>query len=300
MPCVATGKISHHVAKKIIANYVKGNPHFKPDHGEHGGCSWFLHSGNPHTGVGDNKTIEVSVSMDEMYVEVDDKLLNTIVDLVKQKYGALLQDNRKKFDLIVWDSVGVACSKRSKATLLKVDNKLVSAQGSGYFLVVPQSSAEHLLVDFKSLQEKLDTSDIKHFASYVDAATKRAEEKNKLSPAINLRIGDYESDESCYNDLKSIANEFQALKKRDEVLVSGDEIRSMGPGGWSDMRITKTKRLEVRLEYHCFREARNAFKRILAFIHLNNMRKVKVLPGEGWSPKQGSLFGGMNKPRITS
>ncbi len=64
-PAVGTAgqtAVTPDVAVKILENYGKGEPPFKPELGK-GGASWFVTEGNPYTGIGGDKTVSVSAEL---------------------------------------------------------------------------------------------------------------------------------------------------------------------------------------------------------------------------------------------
>ena len=89
---IVTAKVTPAVAKKILTNALKGNNPFKPEHGEHGSCSWFYLSGNPYTGVSTTKNIDVVVAVDDTKVRAfDENLIELRAGLLA---GALRRETR--------------------------------------------------------------------------------------------------------------------------------------------------------------------------------------------------------------
>ena len=75
----ANTKVAPDVALKLIDNYAKGQPPFKPELGK-GGASWFVTEGAPYTGISANKNIDVAVELvsNEGHLRFDEASLNEI------------------------------------------------------------------------------------------------------------------------------------------------------------------------------------------------------------------------------
>lgn len=168
-PAVGTSgetAITPEIAVKILENYSKGEPPFRPELGK-GGASWFITEGNPYVGIGADKTINVSAQLAptkgtltfreaDLLAIFEAERLNTATEaelVFRQRHGIpadkplttrlLKQLDRKygfrdKFaEARMWDRVGeqVAASP-SKVGEVILQNSRFSTTGNGKFLVV--------------------------------------------------------------------------------------------------------------------------------------------------------------------
>lgn len=297
-----SGRYDISVAKKIIENAAKGNPHFKPHKGAHGACSWFYVSGSAHAGLSGAK-IEVHASIAENYYTRDNDLVWQAIRHTKKMHPEwLTPENRNnstyvdalprfraKFDVEAWNWIGSTCAARNKATLLSVPKCKLTME-PGKFLLVPPSVAPYLIVDFDmSKNANVGVFDVGNF--FADARSLEAwkNQKSDLSPVVTLWIGPYTtadqtSAEKAMWDIDAGLSgwygttrikrtfTFRTVKFRTDPLNDqGVENRSGAFG-------------VVSLTYTDYRSARNAYKRLLPVANKNP--KVHCFAGENWTEEK--------------
>jgi hypothetical protein len=188
------------VALKILENYSKGQPPFKPELGK-GGASWFVTEGNPYVGIGRDKTVNVSAELGptkdalrlreadllEIFerelantqaeaeaafrqhngIPADKPLTARLLKQLNRKYGF-----REKFaESRMWDRVGerVAASQ-SKVGEVILQNSRFSTSGNGKFLVVADPAKIKLKGGPQPLITQLEAQGLKAEPVLVEAA----------------------------------------------------------------------------------------------------------------------------------
>jgi hypothetical protein len=206
--------ITPEVALKILENYSKGEPPFKPELGK-GGASWFVMEGTPYVGIGADKTVNVSAQLGptkgsltlheaDLLAIFEQERANTMAEseaafrqhnqipadkpltakLLKQldrKYGF-----RDKFaESRMWDRVGerVAASP-SKVGEVILQNSRFSKAGNGKFLVVADPAKIKLKGGPQPLIAQLEAQGLKAEPVLVEAAEAMA---NSLKWAGRVR-----------------------------------------------------------------------------------------------------------------
>ncbi|MGA4532076.1 hypothetical protein ACPA1H_17200 [Ectopseudomonas chengduensis] len=269
--------VASDVATKLISNFVKGNPHFKPWLGVHGKSSWFLESGTPYTGVDLTKNIEIYAEIDDTHVKTDNNLTKNMFETINHENPNMARAAR---DLLVWDTIGEVCAARTYATHLYVPKGDLSRQGSGYFLVLPHSISKHLKIDFEK-----SAPNIKNYDQLLKHETEReAEKNNAAAPALTIWIGPLSSNDACKQKLKSIRHSFGTPQKEEGRAVEKNvNIKS----GWSG-HASKTGYFSVTtLHYLNYREARKALREILTTIRGDV--KALCIAGEDWKQKSKKI-----------
>jgi len=277
-----TTMVTHAVAVKLISNFVKGNPHFKPWLGAHGRSSWFLASGTPYVGTDPSKNVELFAEIDDAYVKPDDDLVGHTLERVNHEKPNI---DRQSRDLFVWNEIGEICAARTKATLLFVPKGELSRQGSGYFLVLPYSMAQHLKIDFAT-----SAKNIRNYQQILKNATEKEALKNDaLAPTLTVWIGPYASEQGCATVLERIRRSFGTTTNvQSRTMTNTVQIKS----GWSGST-PKTGHFTVTtLHYVNYRNARKALRDVL--IAINSEKNVLCLAGDDWGDRDttiNSFFG---------
>lgn len=288
-----TGRFTFAVAKKLIENAVKGNPHFKPGKGEHGGCSWFHVSGEAHAGIDNQgKDVTVTAYIDENYVKKDMDLVKNQIVAIDKKYPKLIEERPREFDLEVWNSIGEVCAARDKATLLYVPRCKLSVR-DGYFLLLPAGAADHLKVDFK----ELDNANVAVFSKenfsvqqYENERVGYEQKKNEeLSRVITLWIGPYKGQEDVAKKeilrvVRSLRPLYGTTDFRVEFnirIVNFRSISKENPWGGGQKSVAEAGHFGiVSLSHPNYREARNAYKKLLPTA--KGSGKVHCFQGQNW------------------
>jgi hypothetical protein len=149
-------KVTRQVAEKIYKNLHKGMPPLKPDRGEHGGCSWALHSGEPYVGRLTDRVVPLTVTVADPFVNQSEypatKLKKTQGEydcLLNNKLAFMLRENPEARPQVVqaktWDGVGEHLRHSHKAMLLYVPKGFMS-RGAGHFMVIPPAASPHVTV----------------------------------------------------------------------------------------------------------------------------------------------------------
>lgn len=288
MPLSVSTKATLAVARKLIENAIKGNPAFKPYKGEHGQASWFLIEGDPHTGVANQgKDVIIHAKIDEAFVQKDESLVQDQIAEINSKNRGLINSNPKEFDLAVWNSIGKICSARTKATNLKVPSCKLSIK-PGRFLVLPPAVSHALRIDFS----RFDSDNLTLFSaekfSYEAYKREREEYENQknanLDRVLTLWIGPYRGpEEQARKDIEPV---YSAVMKdvgspviEEKFYYRIFNFKKIGWGVQPPDQVNGYYRA-VSLTYPNYREARNAFKRILT----NHGQKTKVhcFAGTNW------------------
>ncbi|MEM5405956.1 hypothetical protein [Paraburkholderia unamae] len=288
MPLHVTTKATLIVARKLIENAIKGNPAFKPYKGEHGQASWFLIEGNPHTGVANQgKDVVIHAEIDEAFVQKDETLVQDQIAETNRNNKGMIDSRPKEFDLAVWNAIGRICSARTKATNLKVPKCKLSAN-PGRFLVLPPAVSHALHIDFS----RFDSDNLTLFSaekfSYEAYKREREEYESqkdaRLDRVLTLWIGPYRGPEE--QAVRHIDPVYTAVKKDVGTPVIEEKfyyrIFNFKKSGWGAQ---PTEQVDgyyraVSLTYPNYREAKNAFKRILTN-HSQNA-KVHCYAGTNW------------------
>jgi hypothetical protein len=216
-PAVGTAgetAVTPDVALKILENYSKGEPPFKPELGK-GGSSWFVTEGNPYVGVGGDKSVNVSAELgptkgsikfgEAELLEIFERekeatkveaeavfrqrnnippekpLSNRLLKALERKNGF-----RDKFaESRMWDRVGEkVASSPSKVGEVVLQNSRFSTSGNGKFLVVADASKIKLKGGPQAVIGQLEASGLKAEPLLVEAAEAMA---NSLKWAGRVR-----------------------------------------------------------------------------------------------------------------
>lgn len=296
----AYGMVTLAVAKKMLANRAKGNVAFKPDHGEHGHCSWFVSSGNPYTGISPGKDIRVEIEVDSWNLFTDDTIVKETLASFKEHERSLLQSNRRAFDLLLWNSVGSSLRLRrpTRCSNVLVPEGEVSRQGAGYFLVVPPLAASNVRV---TNWDKLEAVVEARSPDFLRDCLLAEQNKNaNLSSRVSVELGPCESNAA----ITVLRQRLQAGYAGATVTLGAATPKQITiPSGWGGATKNVTRFVATdQLNYRTFREARNAFKelmRLAATLNSGGAQAsfVKVFGGDNWSDKQSSLYTSPSQPR---
>jgi hypothetical protein len=95
--------VTPEIASEILRNVSEGKPPFKPELGQVGGVSWFVTEGNPHVGVGNDKSVTLPV-------EIDNKSGKPVVEFNEAKlleiYNAKVEGARTTVEQQVREASG--------------------------------------------------------------------------------------------------------------------------------------------------------------------------------------------------
>jgi hypothetical protein len=289
-----TALVTFDVAKKLIENAAKGNPHFKPHKGEHGGCSWFRVSGDAYSGIDlISKNVMVTATIDKRHVISDITLVKDKINEIDGKYRGLITSDGRKFDAEVWNAIGFACAARTMATELYVPHCKLSMK-EGKFLVVPPLAAEHVKIDFQKLAEDNNISVFDAKAFSVEHYRRERDEHGRdkdfnLSKTITIWIGPFgvDTQEETYNEInKKISDRYMTVDVKTEFTVTQVKISSVGT--WTPFKMVGGKIMVVSLQYFNYRDARNAYKRLLAASE--DEEKIHCFQGENWGERKRTVF----------
>jgi hypothetical protein len=291
-----TTKVTRTVARKLISNFVKGNPHFKPWLGEHGKCSWFLVSGDPYAGVDPSKNILLKATIDDAYTKKDHNLVENELKRA-QDDPTLTGYEKREFHLEVWNRIGKVCEVRGFATVLYVPQCELSMQGSGYFLVLPSSMRQHLHVDFSCLEDQNI-----NYQEILASEQEREDRKNEnIAPTLTIWVGPCRTKTDCEKLLTGVEHSFG-----DVIRIQAEEVGKVKLKiGWGETREENVVYLVVTLKYRNYRESRTALRNILVDIHPK--RGIVCVAGNDWDEKTrqvNTMFGVLSaadkKPTYTS
>ncbi|HET9956717.1 MAG TPA: hypothetical protein VFQ61_19610 [Polyangiaceae bacterium] len=296
----AYGMVTLAVAQKMLANRVKGNLAFKPDHGEHGQCSWFVSSGNPYTGITPGKDIRVNIEVEHANIVRDDSIVNDTLASFKDHERALRESNRRAFDLLLWNTIGSHLRKTrpSRCSNVLVPQGEVSRQGGGYFLVVPPFAAGTVKV---TNWGEIETIVLARSPNFLRNCLAAEETKNtNLSARVTVELGPCESNAA----ITLLRQRLQAAYQGATATLGAAAPRVVAiPSGWNGATKNVTRFAATdQLVYRNFREARNAFKELMRLAAALNSggaqaSYVKVFGGADWNVKQSSLYTAPNQPR---
>ncbi|UOE42998.1 hypothetical protein [Agromyces larvae] len=192
--------VTPEVAVKILENYSKGEPPFRPELGK-GGASWFVTEGNPYVGIGSDKTVNVSAQLGptkgsltfheadlleiftaereatKVEAEAEFRRRHRIPPekpLSSRLLKQLERTNgfRDKFaEARMWDRVGqrVAASS-SKVGEVVLQNSRFSTSGNGKFLVVADPAKIKLRGGPQAVIAQLEAQGLKAEPVLVEAA----------------------------------------------------------------------------------------------------------------------------------
>lgn len=276
------------VARKLIENTIKGNPAFKPYKGEHGKASWFLIEGNPHTGVANQgKDVTIYAQIDEAFVQKDDTLVEDQIKEINNSNRGLIRSNPKEFDLAVWNSIGNICSARTKATNLKVPSCKLSIN-PGRFLILPPAVSHALRIDFSTFDSDnltLFSAEKFSYEAYKREREEYESQKNAdLDRVLTLWIGPFRGPaEQAQRDIeplyKAVINDVGSPAIENKFYY---RIFNFKKSGWATQPPDQVDGYyrAVSLTYTNYRDARNAFKRILT-LHGQKL-KVHCFAGTNW------------------
>lgn len=281
----ASAKVSFLVAKKILTNHLKGSLPFKPEHGEHGDCSWFLVSGQPYTGVSPDKNIDVDVEASDTHVKAfEQHTLQTELEAQRKKSG--LQHGA--LHRIVWDMMG-QYAKGSTWGLGKlwVPEGEMSRDGSGWFLVVSLKGAQYLqLLNAGALQELILFRE-PDFLEKFDAAEK--EKDATRSKTIRVEKTGFKTVQEAQNwarELLKTANGPTHKLGPYKGEFPSEKKQLSGASGWGGGLSTTLFTARLALDYGTYRAAREAFKRLKRDSLVNNM---VVNAPDDWPDKQKTV-----------
>ena len=269
-------KVTRLVAEKIYANLSKGMPPLKPDHGEHGGCSWALHSGNAYVGRLVDRNVDVMVEIPDTLVDtseypdhrikrskagIDCLLLNKLTFVTRDHPDLTPSQLHAK----TWDAVGDHIRGSRKAMLLFVPSCEMS-RNKGYFVVIPPVVGPSVTMSDDDedalLQQILRWNP--QFTQNLDAAALQKEQQRGKALVVKLSATSQQALASSVQAMQEMALPQPVSQARDPLqevapkLTGGSWVSGKalpGSGGVSQRSV---------LTYATYREARMAFKHLRA------------------------------------
>ena len=294
-------KVARPVAEKIYTNLSKAMPPLKPDHGEHGGCSWALHSGNPYVGRLVDRNVELRVQIPDLKIDLTEfpktrlKQTKSGVDCLLLNIHSFVARENADVDTRVlhartWDAVGKHIRDSSKAMLLFVPRCGLS-NGEGYFMVIPPAVTPHVGM-LKTDQDDLLGQILRwndEFADNLEAAAIDKENRGKELIVMLSALDEL--------GLATSVGKLKQLVARPQAFAL-DALQKVAPkttgGGWVQGKTISGSGSATQravLTYATYREARVAFK-LLRTAELSPQPglSLKVQAPADWPDKLKMLY----------
>ncbi|WP_349656336.1 hypothetical protein [Xanthomonas sp. 10-10] len=271
MATTVRAMVTQAVAERIYANYLRGNPPFKPWKGMQG-CAWFAYDGSPNAGSLASKDIEVSVDID---VPQGAPVISK--QQLEEHHHELMTTKNINYSSAegrMWGEFVGKCGRESSCGVLIVD-----VGGSKF----SQSQGKYLLVNNKGLGLlRMTPTQAETLQRDINAKAGDAGHLDALKERIN---GKKSLHGATFTIFVSKGMELKNFKSNCMDRHMGNPKRTQDSEGWTDTK----GREYVTLEYDDYHEAKRRARRIYGeFEKIRNSYASVVIC---WCDENGKVNG---------